>query len=64
MYLRDGSTQASVGAFPLRMKLEIKRSTSPNHGILTQGQPVPDLTLLSQAPSTVATGVPIFMSLV
>ena len=39
-------------------------STSPSHSILTPGRPVPALTLSCQAPGRVATGVPIFKSLV
>ena len=39
-------------------------STSPSHSILTPGRPVPALTLYRQAPGRVATGVPIFESLV
>ena len=46
------------------IKLQIKLSVSPNHSILTPGRPVPALTLKRQAPGRVATGVPIFKSLV
>ena len=45
-------------------KLEIKLSTSPSHIILTPGRPAPVLTLERQAPGRVATGVPMFKSLV
>ena len=64
MYLRDGSAQTILSAATLRYKLQIKRSTSPSHSILTPGRPVPVLTLSRQAPDRVATGVPIFKSLV
>ena len=46
------------------IKLQIKLSIPPCHSILTPGQPVPALSLWRQAPGTVATGVPIFKSLV
>ena len=36
------------------------QTTSPSDSILTPGRPVPALTLQSQAPGRVATGVPIF----
>ena len=39
-------------------------SISPSHSILTPGRPVPVLTLSRQAPGRVATGVPMFKSLV
>ena len=39
-------------------------STSPSHSILTPGRPVPALTMQRQVPGRVATGVPIFESLV
>ena len=45
VYVRDGSAQTIVRAVTLRQKLQIKRSTSPSHSILTPGQPVPVLTL-------------------
>ena len=45
-------------------KLQIQLSTSPSHSVLTPGRPVPALTLQCQAPGRVATGVPIFESLV
>ena len=64
MYLRDGSAQTSLRAATLRQKLQIKLSTSLSHSILTPGQPAPALTLERQAPGRVATGVPIFKSLV
>ena len=44
--------------------MQIKLSTSPGHGILTPGRPVPAQTLQCQASGRVATGVPIFKSLV
>ena len=44
--------------------MQIQLSTSPSHSILTPGRPVPALTLERQAPCRVATGVPIFESLV
>ena len=44
--------------------MQIKLSTSPSHSILTPGQPVPAQTLEHQVPGRVATGVPIFKSLV
>ena len=43
---------------------KIKLSISPSHSILAPGQPVPALTLYHQASGRVATGVPIFRSLV
>ena len=64
MYLRDGSAQTNLRGATMRQKLQIKLSTSPNHSILTPGQPVPVLTLWHQVPCRVATGVPIFISLV
>ena len=64
MYLRDGSAQAILRAAILRWKLQIELSTSPTHSILTPGRPVPALTLERQAPGRVATGVPMFKSLV
>ena len=64
VYLRDGSAQTIQCPATLRKKLQIKVSISPTHSILTPGQPVPVLTLLRQAPGKVATGVPIFKSLV
>ena len=45
VYLRDGSAQTNLRAATLRQKLQIKRSTSPSHSILTSGRPVPVLTL-------------------
>ena len=45
------------------IKLQIRRSISPSHSILTPGQPVLVLTLCHQEPGRVVTGVPIFMSL-
>ena len=64
VYLRDGSAQTILRAATLRQKLQIKLSTSPSHSILTPGRPVPALTLQCQAPGRVATGVPIFKSLI
>ena len=64
VYLRDGSAQTIVSAATPRHKLQIKLSTSPSHSILTPGRPVLALTLQRQAPGRVATGVPIFKSLV
>ena len=64
VYLRDESAQTILRAATLRQKLQIKLSISPSHSILTPGRPVPALTLLRQAPGRVATGVPIFKSLV
>ena len=64
VYLRDGSAQTILRATTLRQKLQIKLSTSPSHSILTPGRPVPALTQQCQACGRVATGVPIFKSLV
>ena len=64
VYLRDGSAQTILRAATLRQKLQIKLSISPSHSILTPGRPVPALTLWRQAPGRVATGVPMFKSLV
>ena len=64
VYLRDGSAQTILRAATLRKKLQTKLSISPSHSKLTPGQPVPTLTLYRQAPGRVATGVPIFKSLV
>ena len=64
VYLKDGSAQTILHAATLRQKLQIKLSNLPNHSILTPGQPVPALTLWCQVPGRVATGVPIFKSLV
>ena len=64
VYLRDGSPQTVLRAATLRWKLQIKLSISPSHSILTPGQPVQALTLYRRAPGRVATGVPIFTSLV
>ena len=44
--------------------MRIKLSTPPSHSILTPGRPVPALGLYRQAPGRVASGVPIFKSLV
>ena len=63
VYLRDGSAQISVHAATLRKKLQIKLSISPNHSILTLGQPVPALTLSHQAPGIV-TGVTVSKSVI
>ena len=49
--LRDGSARTAVRAATLQQKLQIKLAISPGHSILTQGQPVPALTLQHQAPS-------------
>ena len=64
MYLRDGSAQTILRAATLRYKLQIQRSTSTSHSILTPGRLVPALTLQRQAPGRVATGVSMFKSLV
>ena len=48
-------------AATLSWKLQTKLSTSPSHSILTPGRPVPALT---QVPGRLATGVPVFKSLV
>ena len=45
VYLRDGSAQTTLRAATLRQKLQITRSVSPSHSILTPGRPVPALTL-------------------
>ena len=45
-------------------EMQIQLSISPSHSILTPGQPVPALTLQRQAPGRVASGVPMFKSLV
>ena len=45
VYLKDGSAQTIGRAATLRQKLQIQRFTSPSHSILTQGRPVPVLTL-------------------
>ena len=45
VYLTDGSAQTILRAATLRQKLQIKRSTSPSHSILTSGRPVPSLTI-------------------
>ena len=64
VYLRDGSAQTTARAATLKQKLQIKFSTSPSHSILTPGRPVPVLALKRQVPDTVATGMPIFKSMV
>ena len=64
MHLRHGSAQTFVHAATLRLELQIKLSISSSHSILTPGQQVPALTLLCQAPGSIATGVPIFKSMV
>ena len=64
VYLRDRSAQTILHAATLRQKLQIQLSISPSHNILTLGQPVLALTLHRQAHGRVATGVPIFKSLV
>ena len=64
VYLRGWSAQTILCAATLRWKLQINLSTSPSQSILTPGWPVPALTLWCQAPGRVATGVPIFSSLV
>ena len=60
-HLRDGSAQTILRTAALNEKLQIKRSASPSHSILISGQPVPALT---QAPGSIATGLPVFKSLV
>ena len=64
VYLRDGSAQTVVRTAALRQKLQIKLAISSNHRVLKPGQPVLALNLQRQAPGRVATGVPIFKSLV
>ena len=64
LHLRDRPTQKIVHAVVLRQKLQKKLSDSPSHSMLTSVQPVPALTLWRQPPGRVATGVPIFESLV
>ena len=54
VFLRDGSSQTILRAATLREKLQIQLSTSPSHSILTLGQPVPALTLLSQVHGSIA----------
>ena len=49
---------------PTEIEVAIKLSTPPSHSIMTPGQTVRALTLLREAPGRVATGVPIFKSLV
>ena len=49
LYLRDGSGQTIIRAAALRWKLQITLSTSPSLSILTPGQPVPLLLLLSSS---------------
>ena len=44
---QDGSAQTIVRAATLRKKLQFKLSISHSHGILTLGQPVQALILLS-----------------
>ena len=53
VYLRGGSARAAT----LRQKSQVNLSISPSRSMLTQGQPVPALTLYRQAPGRVATGV-------
>ena len=60
----EQSVQTIVRAATLRQMLQIKLSFSPNHNILKLGQPVPALTVQHQTPVRVATGVPVFKSLV
>ena len=55
----DGSAQTVVCTATLRYKLQIKLYISASDGILTLGQPVPAL-----GPCRVATGVPVWKSLV
>ena len=64
VYLIDGSAHTVLRTATMRYKLQIQLSTSPSHSILSQGQPVPVLTLQGQTPGGVATGVPVFKSLV
>ena len=45
VYLRDGSALTNVHAATLKEKLQIRLFIPPSHSILTQGQPVPELTL-------------------
>ena len=44
-YLRDESAKTSVCAATLRQKLQIKRSVTHSHSLLTPGQPVSALNL-------------------
>ena len=60
----QGRICSILHAATLRQKLQIKLSISSSHSILTTGWPVPVLTLQRQASGWVATGVPIFQSLV
>ena len=57
VYSSYGSAQTILRAATLRQKLQIELSTSPSQSILTPVRPIPALT---QAPSRVASGVPIF----
>ena len=63
VHFKERSAQTSVCAATLTYKLLIKLSILPSHSIMTLGWPVPALTLQHQAPSRVATGVPVFKSL-
>ena len=63
-YLKDRSAQTVVLAATLRQRLKIKLSISPSHRKLISGEPDPALTVQQQTPDRVATGVPIFKSLV
>ena len=58
----QGRIRSILRAATLRYKLQTTLSTSPRHSLLTQGRPVPALTLLRHAPGRVATGVPVFMT--
>ena len=54
------------GGYPVKtrgLSMQIKPSISPSHSLLTPGQPLPAITLESQAPGRVAIGVPTFKSL-
>ena len=64
VYLREGSTQKIVSAATLRQKLQIRCLPHPGYSILALGQPVEAVTLQRQAPGRVATGAPMFKSVV
>ena len=64
VYLRDRSAQTSIRVAKLRQEQQNKFSISTSHSILTPGRPVRALTLSRQAHDRVATGVPIYKSLV
>ena len=63
-YLRDKFDQTTVRAAKMRKKLQIKLAVFTSHSILTSGGPVPTQTLYPEVPDRVATGVPMFESLV